>query len=301
MKDGNGTPITTHVFGIGDTLRTSLTSEYAIIDKISGNLILIKSGESFPASWQPGMRIYSPNRRCEHFILRNNHFRSSGRVLVKASHGIIENNTFEDTHSGVTINSEDAVTAIEDIIIRNNTISGTGHFMTASYSNQAGAISIVATTGNTIAPSGLFADITIEGNTFSDISGVNIAATSTNGLTIKDNNFYKTGISTPNNTGSDYNIEQNTVVFLKNDNLVTLDNNPVYGRELGALIQKENISGLTELNNGVFDAIPDGIRKNKVNTINWSCLYKDSSLLFRWDKETTDTIQVGIYNTSGVL
>lgn len=301
LKDGNDTPITTHVFSAGDTLRTALTSEYVIIDKISGNLILIKSEESFPASWQPGMRIYSPNRRCEHFVLRNNHFRSSGRVLVKASHGIIENNTFEDTHSGVTVNSEDAVTAIEDIVIRNNTISGTGHFMPASYSNQAGAVSIVATAGNTIAPSGLFADITIEGNTFSDISGVNIAATSTNGLTIKDNSFYKTGISTPNNTGSDYSIDQNTVVFLKNDNLVTLDNNPVYGRGVGVLVKKENISGLTELNNGIFDAIVDGIRENEVNAANRKCFYKDNSLFFRWDKEVTDMIQVGIYTTSGVL
>ncbi|MFR2070844.1 MAG: hypothetical protein ACLS4S_12055, partial [Bacteroides nordii] len=76
---------------------------------------------------------------------------------------------------------------------------------------------------------------------------------------------------------------------------------PVYGRGVGALVKKENISGLTELNNGIFDVIVDGIRENEINMANRKCFYRNNSLFFRWDKEVTDMIQIGIYTTSGVL
>ena len=182
------------------------------------------------------MMLYTPNRRCENFVLRDCHFRSSGRVLVKAGKGVIENNRFEDTHSGVTVNSESVLTAIGDLVIRNNNISGTGHFMPASYSNQSGSISVVDGSGTSIAEEGSFRNIVIENNTFSDVSGVNIAVTSANNVVIKDNKFYKTGMTTPNNTGADYGIDQNAVIYVNNVSDIIFDNNPVYSRGLGALV-----------------------------------------------------------------
>lgn len=239
----------------GDTLRTSLTSNYVVINRKSGITILLDRA----CPWPEGTKIYSPNRRCENFILRNNYFRSSGRVLVKASHGIIENNNIEDAHSGVTVNSESDITAIKDIIIRNNQISGTGHFMPAAYSNQAGSISFASSTGNTLDPAGAFQDINIVNNTFTDISGVNIVITSSKNIQIKGNRFYKTGISTPNNTGRDYGIEQNTVVYLKNIETIVVDSNAVVNRNLPSLMKQTNVKGLTELRGGIFDSMETDI------------------------------------------
>ncbi|GAB6008747.1 LamG-like jellyroll fold domain-containing protein [Dysgonomonas reticulitermitis] len=241
------------VLQAGDTLRTSLNSEYAVIDRKSGITILLKAA----CPWPTGTRLYSPNRRCESFILRNNHFRSSGRVLVKASHGLIENNLIEEGHSGVTINSEDAITAMEDIVIRNNTISGSGHFMPASWSNQAGSISIASGGGGNIDTAGKFNNIRIENNRFSDISGVNIVVTSSQNIKIKGNQFYKTGIPTPNNTGSDFNIDQNTVVYLNNVDVITVDSNAVINRGLNSLTKEIGVTNQTKLRGGVFDATDD--------------------------------------------
>lgn len=242
------------VLQAGDTLRTSLSSEYVVIDRKSGITILLKT----PCPWPTGTRLYSPNRRCESFVLKNNHFKSSGRILVKASHGLIENNIIEEGHSGVTINSEDAITAIEDIVIRNNQISGSGHFMPASWSNQAGSISIASGGGGNIDPVGKFNNIRIENNKFSDISGVNIVVTSSQNIKIKGNQFYKTGIPTPNNTGADFGIDHNTVVYLRNVDVITVDSNAVVNRNLNSLTKELGVTNLTKLRGGVFDAVDVG-------------------------------------------
>lgn len=246
----------------GDTIRTSLTSEYVIIDRKSGITILLDRD----CPWAEGTKVYTPNRRCENFILRNNQFRNTGRVLVKASHGIIENNIIEDGHCGVIVNSESDITAIEDIVIRNNTISGSGHFMPATYSNQAGSISFAASNGGVLSPAGCFDNIIIENNSFTDVSGVNVVVTSSKNVKIKGNRFYKTGITTPNNTGSDYNIDQNTVVYLKNIETIVVDSNAVVKRGLRSLMEKFNVSGLTLLRDGVFDAVEAGNLKIKMHS-----------------------------------
>ncbi len=299
LKTANQEPITKHILQVGDTLRTSLTSEFVVIKKVSGNLILLDNDESFPSSWAPGMRIYSPNRRCEHFILRNNHFRSSGRVLVKASHGLIENNVFEDTHCGVMVSSEDELTAIQDITIRNNQISGTGHFMPGSWTAQAGSVSITSTDGNLISDAGDFSDIVIENNEFRDVSGVNIVVTSAKNVLIKDNQFYETGMSTPNNTGEAYGIDQNTVVHLINDEDVIVDNNPVYDRNLGALLKKDNVKNLQEKNQGIYDANNSG-GITDIEVPDRGIYYSENTLYFPLDM-SLGKIEVYIFDTLGVL
>jgi hypothetical protein len=222
--------------------------------------------------------------------------------LIKAGHGLIENNIIDNGHSGVTVNSECDLTAISDLTIRNNTIIGTGHFMPASWSNQAGAISFADGSGSTLAPAGSFDRIVIENNRFSDVSGVNMVFSSTNNLKVKGNVFRKTGLATPNYTGSEYGIDQNSVVYIKNCNAVVLDSNAVVNRELSRLLVTTGVTNLTTLQGGVFDvhetAIPYPVlSENKQGNI----FYHDKTLVFRTPKTLHETIHCFVYNSSGQL
>ncbi|SDG59161.1 Por secretion system C-terminal sorting domain-containing protein [Dyadobacter soli] len=235
---------------VGDSLRTSLGSQVVyIIGKTDSTLQL-----NTISPWPVGTKLYSPDRRCENFVLRNNHFYSSGRVLVKAGNGLIEGNTFEQAHSGVTVNTEIApgATGISHLIIRNNIIKGTGHFMPAPWSNQVGAISIADGNGSVLSPAGAFKNILIEKNQFDDISGANILVSSSEEVVIKENIFKNTGMSTPNPTGQAYGINQQAVVVLENAAHVTLDSNEVVNQGLTLLKDITNVTGLTELRGGIF-------------------------------------------------
>lgn len=288
----------------GDTLRTSLYSKYAVIVRKSGITIFLDRD----CPWGVGTKLYSPNRRCENFTLRNNHFRSSGRVLIKAGHGLIENNIIEDGHCGVIVNSESDITAISHLTIRNNDISGTGHFMPASYSNQAGSLSLADGNSRHIAPVGSFDHIVIENNTFSDVSGVNVVITSAKNVSLKGNRFYNTGKPTPNDTGADYGIDQNAVVYLKNIETMKVDSNAVIKRGLNALLKQANIAGLTLLRGGIFDSDVTGIYQTTLPQESEQLSISPSSgspnetvnVTVSADERLLEGTQIEIYNLSGL-
>lgn len=247
---GNTITVTPDNLAVGDSLRTSLTSDVVFITAKAGTTLTLNK----PSPWVAGTRMYSPSRRCENFVLRNSYFNSTGRVLVKAGNGLIENNTFLNTHCGISVNTEIApgAAAISNLIIRNNSITGTGHYMAASYSNQAGAITITDGSGQALSQSGVFNNILIANNTFDSVSGVNIVVSSASYVNIKENVFNNTGLSVPNNTGADYGINQNTVVYLKNLNNITLDSNEVINQGLSLLLDSANVKGFIKLRRGIF-------------------------------------------------
>jgi gliding motility-associated-like protein len=247
---GNILTLSRSTLQVGDSLRTSLVSDFAVVTAKSGSNVTLDR----VSPWAAGARLYSPNRRCENFILRNNNFRSSGRVLVKAGHGLIENNIFDTGHSGVTVNTEIApgASSIYKLIIRNNTIRSTGYFNPAPWSNQAGSISIADGAGYDLSPAGVFDDILIEKNTFEDILGVNMVVSSASNVKIKENKFYRTGLSMANGTGAQYGINQQAVVFLKNLKNIVLDSNEVIDQGLTTLLDSANLKQFTKLRKGIF-------------------------------------------------
>jgi hypothetical protein len=237
---------------VGDSLRSSLVSDVVYVTAKSGSTVTLNKA----CPWPAGTHLYSPSRRCEHFVLRNNYFHSSGRVLVKAGHGLIEGNTFDNMHNGVSLDTElgtNGATGISDVVIRNNDIIGSGHFMSAWWKPEAGAISVINAAGDSVRPAGAFDNIVIENNRFTDVSGVNIVVTSADHTVIAENSFFKTGMTTPNETGGQAGIAQNTVVFLKNCNSLTLDSNVVHHNGLDSLLISKNVTGLTRLRRGIFD------------------------------------------------
>ncbi|MBO9154737.1 T9SS type A sorting domain-containing protein [Chitinophaga sp. GCM10012297] len=253
ISSGGGTNITVAPdnLQVGDSLRSSLSSDVVYITAKSGGMLTLNKN----CPWATGAHLYSPSRRCENFILRDNYFHSTGRVLVKAGHGLIENNVFDNTHSGVTVHSEQGgnhVSGMGALVIRNNDIIGTGHFMNAWWSVQAGAVCIV-NAADTISPSGTYDSIRIENNRFTDISGVNIVVTSASNVLIKENDFYSTGITTPQPTGGQFGIPQQTVVYLKHSDNVTLDSNRVHRSGLDSLLVVSRVTHLQKLRKGIFD------------------------------------------------
>ena len=238
------------VLQVGDTLRTSLSSDAVKITNIANGVLTLDK----TCPWSVNTRFYSPDRRCEHFIFSNNYIHSSGRVLVKSGHGVIENN-FLDNSGKIVVNTEmdsGAAVGIDSLAIQNNYIVGIGHFMPASWSSQAGAISITDGSSNLINPVGSYSNLVIESNKFKDVSGVNIVVTSSSNINIKENKFYQTGISTPNNTGESYGIDQNTVVYTKNCDKLTMDYNIVYQLGLTARLKLWYVTNFVQLRGAIF-------------------------------------------------
>jgi len=181
-----------------------------------------------PSPFALGTWVYTPEHQGNGFIYRRNHIHSSGRgALVKAGDGVIEDNVFDDCHKAVVINPEAASTGIANVVIRNNQITGADYFCHMPWGSQAGAISVGEATkvGVTPASDRRFGNITITGNTFRKVNGVNIFLGGVSNVTVADNHFGDVHPVEPTNTGADYGIDQSSVVGIYNCDGVTLRGN----------------------------------------------------------------------------
>ena len=171
------------------------------------------------------------------FVFRNNRIHSSGRgALIKASSGVIENNRFENAHAAVVVCPEKSKTTgllYRQLVIRNNIIRESACFAGA-WSSQAGAISVTAAADHShLRTAGAFEDITIEGNIFEHVCGVNIVVSSTRGLRLLGNRFTNPDLGAGLSTGHAYGIDQQAVIWLSDCEDVKIEGNnvPVTFRE----------------------------------------------------------------------
>jgi hypothetical protein len=207
--------------------------------------------------WSAGTSLYSPERQGNGFIFRNNRVHSPGRILIKAGDGLVEGNTLTAPHSLVVCPEVPNVAAagIRKLTIRKNTIVESGYFCPASWSTQAGAISITCSAPkNTLRPPGTFEKIVIEDNTLKSISGVNLVVTSSRDVTIRNNRFEDANSVSENNTGAQYGIDHNAVVWLESCDAVVLDGNVITGRDTFdgmPLHIGMNVEGLVDNGNGI--------------------------------------------------
>ena len=186
-----------------------------------------------PATFDAGQSLYSPDRQGCAFVFRHSRLHSSGRILVKASDGVIEDNTLLAPHAIVLCPDlpGESAAGIHDITIRRNTIVESGYFCPAPWSSQAGAISITASgPGGHLGMAGVFDGITIEDNTFRGICGVNLCIASSRNVLIKGNRFIDTHQTRPTDTGAQYKIGQSAVVWLNQCQGVRFEDNQVIGQ-----------------------------------------------------------------------
>jgi hypothetical protein len=181
--------------------------------------------------WREGDSVSCPERQGNGFVFRGNHTRSSGRILIKAGDGLVEDNLLHMPH-GVVVCPElpaGGAAGIRGLVFRNNTIVASGFFCPAPWSPQAGALSIVCGEGQTFRPPGVFDDILIEGNVFKGTSGVNLAISSAMNVVIRGNTFVELDQAVPGDTGAAFGIDQSAVIWLAESDDVTLAGNRVAG------------------------------------------------------------------------
>ena len=184
-----------------------------------------------PPPWREGDSVYCPDRQGNGFVFRGNQTRSSGRILIKAGDGRVEDNLLQMPH-GVVVCPEvpaGGAAGIRGLVFRNNTIESSGFFCPAPWSPQAGALSIVCGEGQAFRPPGIFDDILIEGNVFKGTSGVNLAISSARNVVIRGNRFLDPDPSPPGDTGAAFGIDQSAVMWLAESDSVTLAGNRVAG------------------------------------------------------------------------
>lgn len=190
-----------------------------------------------PPPWVPGTSLYSPDRNCSGFVLRNNTFHSSGRagLINGASHGVIEGNTYVDVGTALSLYPNipgGGATGMENIIFRNNIIRGSGHWCPKPSSLDAGgAVSIYHTDvkGAAAAP-GVYRNMVIENNLFENIRGVVILATSVDGFRITGNQFVRCQIHPPLGAGRGKGVDEKALGWFRNTRNVTVEENRVEDR-----------------------------------------------------------------------
>jgi hypothetical protein len=186
--------------------------------------------------WEPGISVYSPDRNCSGFVLRNNTFHSPGRagLINGASNGLIEGNTYMDCHSVLDIYPNlpgGGATGAKNIIFRNNLIKGTNHFCPAPWNLTAGAINIAhAEPGKKIAGEGVYRDIVINNNTFEQARGPVFLITSTRGLRIADNKMIDCQHQPQLGSGESWGVDGATLGWLNNNSDVRIEGNVIRNR-----------------------------------------------------------------------
>jgi hypothetical protein len=198
-----------------------------------------------------GTSLFSPENQGRGFVFRNNHTHSSGRLLIKAGNGIVEGNTLIDSHNVVIMPevSAGAAFGISHLTIKNNRIVGAENFNTMPWSLQAGALCIA---GEPNAPAGSFRDITIEGNTFEDISAANIWITGARNVTLKGNRFLRPGKRPLSDSGATQGVDHSAVMLLRHCDRVRILRNEVIAP--GPYVKKKLSLDPTDTNISSADA-----------------------------------------------
>jgi len=217
----------------------------------------ITTKEAFP--YKVGDSVYCPDEQCNGFVFRNNKLHSAGRILVKASDGLIEGNDIDQCHSGVTVCAEvpaEAASGIENVIIRNNHIAGTGYYCPLWNSSQAGSVSITSESPHgPMHSAGAFRNMVIDGNRFDAICGPSIVVSSTQKLSIVNNSFTKVMAAPPGSTGGLVGIDPNALIWLDQCEDVKVSGNRATSP--GPYL-KELVAG-RGLADGVLDAAQSGV------------------------------------------
>ena len=183
------------------------------------------SGE---VAWTEGTSIYDIDRQGNGFVFRNNKIHSSGRVLIKAS-GLVENNDIDGLHS-IMVNPEvpdGAAVGITEVVIRNNRMND-AHPSNSLQNHPAGAISVTANeTHHSFLPAGGLGHILIEGNMVQKGNGAAMVITSARNVEIRNNTIDQPQQVAPDGNGSSCGVDNHAVIWLAQCDSVVLQGNQI--------------------------------------------------------------------------
>ena len=169
-----------------------------------------------------GDLVYSSNRTGNNFIVRNNfvgHTRARG-ILIKASNGIIENNTIEGTQlAAISLSPEFnwlEAGCSNNIVVRNNSIRNCMHASTHPGMTQPGVITVITINASgKVSEAGTSNNITITNNTIDHCPKPYVVATSTTNLTISENKFSNEDILVRKH-GTSLGVDPNQPIWVRN-------------------------------------------------------------------------------------
>ncbi len=194
-----------------------------------------------PLNVAPGDLAASPDRMGSGFSIRNcqlGHNRARG-MLIKASDGIIENNTIEDIGTcGIALGPEFAHWLegdyVRDVAVRNNTLREIGTGAACVLHERAvlvGAISVYALTPDRTFPASMEnANLVIENNSIDRAGGIGILIAGAKNVTIRSNTVTATQYLGPLQGGKAAGIDPDAGVFVHGSEDVRLESNALPGK-----------------------------------------------------------------------
>jgi len=196
--------------------------------------------------------VSNPAAEGSGYILRQNTIRNhrARGMLLKADNGLVEGNTIDgSTMGGIVLSPEfwwNEASYSHDVIIRNNTIR---HVAYAP--DQLGSV-LVATTENVPLAGCGHSRITIEGNRFVELNGVNLLITSACDVTVRKNRFIHSQHQATETAGRSWGEHPGVLVFVTEARQVRFEGNTA--------------SGLGPFNKQLIEATPSAIPLDGVKT-----------------------------------
>ncbi|MEU9706211.1 putative Ig domain-containing protein [Streptomyces sp. NPDC047981] len=205
--------------------------------------------------WSASSTVTDIDRMGNGFVFRNNRIDSSGRgLLLKARDGVIENNWMRGSNS-ISVSTEawsgSHMNAGGDLVIKGNT------FVSATWSGggpwdscQVGAVSFEGGS-----PRKLYPKITIEGNVFKDIRGLNLQLSQVSDATVRNNRFEGSQQLSYSATSNRCSIPRTSVVHVRESERVVFEGNTI--DRIGpymvrtATVDTKTTTGITGLPDGV--------------------------------------------------
>lgn len=185
-----------------------------------------------PLAVNPGDVVSSPDRSGSGFQVRDslieNH-RARG-MLLKASDGVVENNTVDgSTIGGIVLLAEPFIWQeagfSENVIVRGNTVRNTGRQFSRPDITVGGGIVVTAREGWV---GRHHTNIAIENNTIDSVAGPGLIISLANGVQVNANHFVNTHeIDTTHGTG--VGVDPTAIVWIDDAEAVSLSGNTVRG------------------------------------------------------------------------
>lgn len=195
-----------------------------------------------PLDIEAGDVLSCPDRNGSGFIVRNNYvgYNRARGLLIKASDGLIENNTIERSFKSGIVLSPELDSWMEsdfsrNVIIRNNHVTEVNRGIANPGYFFAGAICI---TGSGPMPAGGQRNITLEGNTIEKTKGPAIQIHSGHDILIRNNTIVQPHLF-PDADGLRFDIPPSAVIFVAQSEKVVLQGNTVQspGPHMGKMLQ----------------------------------------------------------------
>ncbi|WP_176444671.1 RICIN domain-containing protein [Paenibacillus herberti] len=173
--------------------------------------------------------VFNPRFSGSGFVFRNNTIYSQGRgMLLKAINGLIENNMFTAATQCIVVNPEGNANT-QSGCSQNLTITG-NYFLRSGYhhlnfdSDEAGSVCFSAAN---VTGAKAFNGMLIENNIFDSVQGLNLQIINCEDFQVNDNNFLNTHCNGNGFQGGSSNIDQTTVVFIRNSDSVSFQGNVI--------------------------------------------------------------------------